>query len=108
MVCKNIFDKSWTVIVDYKNWVLVVKIQSCLNKLKSTFNHFLFQYHFINALSKYIIPLKPKASSREYSNKIVRIILVIREADKSYTQIAYQVKFPNLSVVHIIHQATQT
>ncbi len=39
---------------------------------------------------------------------MVGIILALREAGKSYAQIADQVKVPGSSVVHIIHRATRT
>ncbi len=39
---------------------------------------------------------------------MIKIILALREADKSYAQIANQVKVPRLLVVHIIYRATRT
>lgn len=95
-------------LVKSTNWVFVVKIQHCLNKSLSTFNQFLFHCHFINFSSKFIILLKPKTLRREYLNEIVRIILALCEAGRLYTQIAGQIKIPQLSVVHIIHKTTCT
>ena len=53
------------------------------------------------------MPSKPKTSKRDYLDKMVGIILALREAGKSYAPIADQVKVPQPSVVHIIHRATR-
>lgn len=52
-----------------------------------TFKQFLFYYYFNNFLSKFIISSKSKTLKGEYLNKMVRIILALYKADKSYTQI---------------------
>ena len=85
-----------------------MKIQRHLDNPPPTFKQFSFDCHFTNSSPKSIMPLKPKTSRREYSDKTVGIILALREAGRSYTQITNQVKVPRLSVVHIIHRATRT
>ena len=93
---------TWT------NRVSVVKIQRRLDKPPPTFKQFLFNYHFTNSFWKSIMLLKPQILRGQYSNETVGIILALREAGKSYAQIADQVKISWLSIVYIFHRATCT
>ncbi len=63
-----------------------------LDKPPPTFKRFSFHCHFTNSSPKSIMPSKPKTLTREYSDEMVGIILALREAGKSYAQIADQVK----------------